>query len=210
MQIIDTQQIEFWPEEIILGCSRIKDDLSDDLLGETELKKYQAFHHPKRKSEYLTARYLFNFLVDRSALDLSQVQLLKHQDGKPFFELAGEQAFVSFSHTPSHVFCAISESLDLGIDAEQVQREVNPKVLKRILSTQEQAQLSKEEPIKLWTIKEAAVKCLGTGLRTNLNEVQIHKKEKNRFSVRFNNEYLFEICSFRQLNHQIALAYQSK
>lgn len=210
MKIIDTQKIEHWPGEVLLGHAQIRDDLPDKLLRDSELKEYQAFHHPNRKAEYLTARYLFKFLVDHSGLDFSSVELLKQQDGKPFFELAGGHSFVSFSHTNSHVFCAISKTLDVGIDAELTTRIINPKVIKRILSKPEQAYLDMEDPIKLWTIKEAAVKCLGTGLRTNLNEVIIQKNEGDQYSVRFNDEYLFEICSFTQLNHQIALAYQSQ
>jgi phosphopantetheinyl transferase len=58
-------------------------------------------------------------------------------------------------------------------------------------------------------LKEAAVKYLGTGLRTNLNEVIISFEKDGQISARFNNDKLIEICSFRSTDHQIALAYHS-
>lgn len=210
MEKIDTSKIENWPEKVILGYARISDRYSKNVLSKHEEIEFSNFLNPKRQAEFLTARHLFRYLLEQSGLDLSIIKLSKHEEGKPFFEIEGEHAFVSFSHSQSHVFCALSKTIDMGLDVEQKSRMVNERVLKRILSEEEQGYLLRENPVQLWTIKEAAVKCMGTGLRTNLNEVQIHKNKKNRFSVRFNNEYYFEICSFKQLNHQIALAYQSQ
>ena len=212
MQKIDTSNIENWPGKVILGVVEIEEGYSIKILSAREKEEYAGFSNDKRKAEYLSARHLFHSLAESlndEGLE-KRVELHKEDSGKPFAKFGEEIIYTSFSHSPSKVFCAISDTFDIGLDVELSNREVNDAVVNRILNDEEHHLAEEEEPIRLWTIKEAAVKCLGTGLRTNLDDLTIQKNEKNRFSVRFNNDKMFEICSFRQTDHQIALAYQSK
>lgn len=81
--------------------------------------------------------------------------------------------------------------MDIGLDTEWLDRKVDQRIVKRILGESEWEVFSDEDPILLWTIKEAAVKCLGTGLRTNLKELEIQKSEIE-FLVRINDEKHFK------------------
>ena len=55
----------------------------------------------------------------------------KTPQGKPFFP---EEAFhFSISHTKSHVFCCLSEE-NVGIDAEEADRDINLRLADKILS----------------------------------------------------------------------------
>ena len=87
--------------------------------------------------------------------------------GKPYFT-EGDLHF-SISHTPRHVFCVLAEN-PVGIDAEELDREVNLQLADRILSPREKEQydLVEDKQIALltfWVLKEAAAKCSGEGLR---------------------------------------------
>jgi len=210
MEKIDTSPISDWPEDVVLGSTVISDEGSSHILSSQEKDELSSFKSLNRKAEYISARSLFRFLLFEMNLDNQGIELLKEAGGKPYAKSQDKTIYVSFSHSPSKVFCAISETFDIGLDVELSNREVNDAVVNRILNNKEHHLADEEEPIRLWTIKEAAVKCLGTGLRTNLDDLTIQKNEKNRFSVRFNNDKMFEICSFTQTDHQIALAYQSK
>lgn len=210
MEKLDTSNVDYWPDGVILGSAEITGDIPLSVLTEKERVEFEGFISLKRKAEFLSARHLFHFLLGEINLQMHEVELFKEDKGKPYAKSLDKIIHVSFSHSPNRVFCALSPSHIIGVDVEAVDRKINPEVVKRILNENEWNQIGSEVPVKLWTIKEAAVKCLGTGLRTNLQELTIIKKEKNRFSVRFNNEKLFEICSFQQSDHQIALAYQSK
>ena len=210
MQKISTKHIEFWPEKVVLGFADISEEYQADILSDQELAEYNDFTNKRRQAEFLTARHLFKQLLEDHYINSNEVMLLKEELGKPYAKYNDEIIHVSFSHSPNKVYCALSLSKSIGLDVEDVNRNVNPSVVKRILNNDEAYLAVEEEPIRLWTIKEAAVKCLGTGLRTNLDDLTIQKNEKNRFSVRFNNDKMFEICSFTETDHQIALAYQSK
>lgn len=96
-------------------------------------------------------------------------EVAKAPRGKPYF-LTGDLHF-SITHTKTRVFCAISDQ-KVGIDAEDVNRQVNPALAEKILSPSEYAiyEAAEEEQknevlLRLWVMKEAEVKCSGLGLR---------------------------------------------
>lgn len=210
MEKLNTSDIYNWPRNVYLGMAEISDQRSLDIFSAQEKKEFEGFGSPKRKAEYLSGRHLFRFLLRDLNLPERDVHLYKDESGKPRARHKNQSIYLSFSHSPGKVFCAVSFKHELGLDVEQTDREISNSVVQRILNEQERNSIGEEDPVRLWTIKEAAVKYLGTGLRTNLNDLTIIKKEKSYYSVRFNNEKLIEICSFSQSDHQIALAYQSR
>ncbi len=206
MKLLDTSSIIDFPHEVKLGYSEIRSDLSADILTEDERKEWDEFTNQHRKDEFLSARKLLQELLIEEG-SKNNFKLQKHPLGKPFATDGNSEKFVSFSHSKNQVFCAISDSVDIGLDTEWLNRVVDERIVKRILGESEWEVFSDEDPILLWTIKEAAVKCLGTGLRTNLKELEIQKKGESEFFVRINDEKTFQICSFQELNHQISIAY---
>lgn len=91
-------------------------------------------------------------------------EILTADRGKPYF--AGNPVHFSISHTPRHVFCALSDR-PIGIDAEETDRQVNLKLADKILSPAEKARFdgTREALLRLWVLKEAAAKYTGEGLR---------------------------------------------
>lgn len=86
--------------------------------------------------------------------------------GKPYF-VEGNWHF-SISHTPKNVFCVLSER-PIGLDAEQMDRQINLALADKILSSSEREQFEKAEDKRLalltfWVLKEAAAKLTGEGL----------------------------------------------
>ncbi len=189
-----------------MGYAPINEGLSPSILTQKERAEWQGFTNESRKKEYLAARHLFRFLLAQGDLN-PNFELNKEALGKPYAQFQSEILNVSFSHSKELVMCAISPQCDIGLDIEWSRRQVNERLVKRFLSENEWKVFGEENPIKLWTMKEAAVKCLGTGLRTNLIDLELHKVEENKFSVIINDDKSFQICSFQLLDHQISIAY---
>ena len=89
------------------------------------------------------------------------------QRGKPYFA-AGNWHF-SISHTNKHAFCALSDA-PIGLDAEEMNRNIDLRLAEKILSPYEKAQFDAAPDkqaalIKFWVLKEAAAKLSGEGLR---------------------------------------------
>ena len=87
--------------------------------------------------------------------------------GKPYFP--GSDWHFSISHTPRHAFCALSHR-EIGIDAEELDRNVNLALAEKILSPGERVQFDaapdkRRALLTFWVLKEAQVKRTGDGLR---------------------------------------------
>lgn len=87
--------------------------------------------------------------------------------GKPYF--VNSPLHFSISHTPNHVFCVVSH-VPVGIDAEELDRDIDLQLAEKILSPMELAQFQQTaDPrlalLKFWVLKEAAGKCSGKGLQ---------------------------------------------
>ena len=84
--------------------------------------------------------------------------------GKPYFP--GEPVHFSISHTKKHAFCVLSDQ-PVGIDAEEVDRDIRPELAEKILSPTEKERYDnqKETLLRFWVLKEAAAKCSGEGLQ---------------------------------------------
>ena len=94
-------------------------------------------------------------------------EILVTDRGKPFFRESPWH--FSISHTKGHAFCVLSRE-NVGIDAEELDRRVNPALAKKILSTGEFAQYEAASDrnralLNFWVLKEAAAKYSGEGLR---------------------------------------------
>lgn len=209
MNILDTSDLEFWPREVAIAYSRHLPDVSPAILSSNDRMEFQTFTNAQRKIEFLTGRYLFQRLLPRFNLQPEHVQMYKEEKGKPY-ALAGDTLVnLSFSHSQDIVACAVSLKYRIGLDVESFKRQINNGVLARILDEQEWDVIGRDEPLRLWTIKEAVLKCSGHGLQTVMRNLAIRKYSSNHYLLRFNDENRYEICSFNALNHQIALAYQS-
>ncbi len=86
--------------------------------------------------------------------------------GKPGFA-SGNWHF-SISHTKSHAFCVLADR-PVGLDAEEADRAIDPRLAASILSPGEKAQFDQaDDPRKtlltFWVLKEAAGKLTGKGV----------------------------------------------
>ena len=97
--------------------------------------------------------------------DLPEIRIM--EGGKPYF--ADSPLHFSISHSKNHAFCALS-AFPIGIDAEEMDRNIQLRHAEKILSASEllrfeQAKDKRAALLKLWVLKEAAMKLTGQGLR---------------------------------------------
>lgn len=118
--------------------------------------------------------------------------------GKPYF--SGNPVFFSISHTKNHVFCALSPR-PIGIDAEELYRDINLRLAEKILSEAEYSQyLQAEDPrtalLTFWVLKEAQAKLTGEGLRGypnttdfSLDDPRVHTENDCLLAVLEDDDY---------------------
>jgi 4'-phosphopantetheinyl transferase len=82
----------------------------------------------------------------------------------------------SLSHTNGMVACAVTSAAAVGVDVERLDRGVDAaKIAARFFAPEETAQLTRLDGdarrahfCDIWTLKEALVKALGTGIASSL------------------------------------------
>ena len=89
------------------------------------------------------------------------------EKGKPYF--AESKLHFSVSHTKNHAFCVLSDK-PVGIDAEELSRQVKPMLAQKILSAEEFVRYEKAADknralLTFWVLKEARAKCTGEGIQ---------------------------------------------
>ena len=94
-------------------------------------------------------------------------EIALEERGKPYF--TDSPWYFSISHSKKHVFCALSQR-NIGIDAEEADRQVSLKLAEKILSPKEKAQFDAASDPRLtlltfWVLKEARAKLTGIGLK---------------------------------------------
>lgn len=103
--------------------------------------------------------------------------------GKPCF--VGSDWHFSISHTKRRVFCALSRE-NIGIDAEELDRNISLSLAEKILSPSEKTQFDAAEDkrtalLKFWVLKEAAAKLSGEGLRGYPNHTNFSLEDPRVF-----------------------------
>lgn len=104
--------------------------------------------------------------------------------GKPYF--ADSHWHFSISHTPYHVFVVL-EKHPVGLDAEELTRQVSPKLAQKLLSPGEYAQYAAAQDknkalLTFWVLKEAQGKLTGEGVRPWPNRTAFSLDDKRVFT----------------------------
>ena len=142
------------------------------VLSTTEMAQYHRFHSEKDKHSYLVSHALLrNALSKYADVDAAEWQFSTGEHGKPALSEPSAAPGLCFNltHTPDLSACVISLNRRCGIDAENIERKNKLKAIaQRMFAEEELAQLDENNIASrfyyFWTLREAYVKALGSGL----------------------------------------------
>ena len=125
------------------------------------LKTSEAFSGKKETPEWI---WVTAEVVIKRLLTLPPARIEKTSAGKPYF--ADKQGlFLSLSHSGEYAVCAVSD-VPVGVDIQKC-LDGKRNILKRIMCPGEEG----ADLFRLWTAKEACVKCTGAGLSKDFREL---------------------------------------
>ena len=153
-------------------------------LDEGERSRRERFGHAGRRRQYTLCRAALRaILCGRLGCANEALSFGEEGRGKPVALLSGNPAPVTFSvsHSGIHGLIAVATAGRLGVDVEErVPRRDLDALMAAVLTPAERAEIEAAgggERIGrfygLWTIKEALVKALGTGLRLDLAGLEV-------------------------------------
>ncbi len=159
-----------------------KEDLNDFYLRIPKQKRMQIdkYKNYETKTRTLVAEILLNNLLASQNISYQNIKYFNNKYGKPY--LKNSELFFNISHSFDYVITTISNK-EIGIDIEKV-RKTSLKVINLFATSKEKKYiLSSDENIeerifKIYTLKEAYFKMLGTNLNHILEIEFIIKNDK--------------------------------
>ena len=143
------------------------------------------------KIRTLLSRKLTEYAICHLAnLSPSILSFGKEKYGKPKL-LSHSKIFFNVSHCDSWIVCAVDEK-PIGLDIEKI-TSLNWDTLEIFCSTSERNKLKKSkcpefQYYQYWTIKEAMLKLIGTGLLTDPRKVMVFFLKGSLIKVNFENK----------------------
>jgi 4'-phosphopantetheinyl transferase len=150
-------------------------------LSDDERARQRSFVSPELRRRFGAARAGLRTLLGRHLdLDPRRLAFATNEFGKP--RLAGDgQVHFNLSHCEERAVLAISDTAEVGIDLEcerpiehvdLAKRYFHPNEVTAITASPDEAE-QRRAFFLVWTLKEAVVKALGTGLSTPLDSFEI-------------------------------------
>ena len=177
---------------VVLSINSLKNITSKSkryFLSELEQSNLKTFKSEKRKLDWLAG-----IICAKEAIALvhnlpaSEVTIQKNQDGKPFGVYQTQHFPVSISHS-SGIAIALSTTHDtIAVDLEKIETK-HPSFIRTSFTNTEQRTLNITPDNStlvtlLWTIKEAAFKFDGTGIKDNLLKTEIFGSHSSGFKIK--------------------------
>lgn len=152
----------------------------------------------KEQSEYCINK-LKEICVDEYGMVRDDLEILRTDDGKPYFSKVDLQFNISHSKGMAAI---VIDNNKCGIDIEKI-RETDFKIANRFFNDNEKNYINQsvsiEEKTKrffeIWTGKEAYTKYLGCGLRLKMNSFDVLSKNiSGLLSYQEKNGYMICVC----------------
>ena len=182
MKELAADQAHVWfvrPEEVL---RRGLVDRYSQLLTADETERGLRFRFEESRLEYLVTRVLVRTVLSRYAdVGPGDWKFGKHPGGRPEVvqPMPATTPRFSLSHTRELIACLVARDRDVGVDVENTTRSVGfLEIAERYFSAGEVADIrSLPEPgarkrfFEYWTLKESAIKAMGTGISSGLSRV---------------------------------------
>lgn len=173
-------------------------------------EKVKKLQNKKAAYESITAGYLFQELCERKlGITAEQIKIIAREHGKPQLDGYGDFKF-NISHTDGMVVLAYGKS-ECGIDVERI-REHDLKVARRCFCESEYDYIvnglygaGKREDeyarfFHMWTMKEAYLKYMGSGISVPLNSFEIDGynncfvEKEEELHTKYVDSYVISVC----------------
>ena len=121
-----------------------------------------------------------------------------NEHGKPMI-VGHPEIFFNLSHCKEAAICVVSDQ-PVGVDVESV-RSFNESLVRYTMNEAEVEEIESSEDqaiafIRLWTMKESALKLIGTGISNELKQVLQQENLQFQTFVDTQRRFVYSICHF--------------
>lgn len=173
---IKRHEIHLWRLDMRQLDQESIENTAGALCTAAELARAQRF--VRGRLEHLATRILLRrVLANYLGQSPSALEFAQHPKGKPY--LADTNILFNLSHSAQEALLGVSHGLNIGVDIEQNKSRLNAlELATHFFADHETHWLQRLEPedqerqfYRLWTLKEAMLKALGTGIASGLDNI---------------------------------------
>lgn len=172
--------VEVWHAPAALEEPGPTEVFCEQLLLADERLRADRFRVASARHQHIVGRAMARVLLSAGHCQTHEIGFRVLDHGKPIVEspTSACRAF-NIAHTRGLVVCGLGSPRHwLGVDVEWVDRRTSPDLARRYFATEEIRQLDattnedehRELFLRLWTLKEAFIKAIGTGMYTPLDQ----------------------------------------
>ena len=160
----------------------------DTILSKNEKNKAHEFQHQDDKLSFTKCRSILRSTLSKWLnCNPNEINIIHRENGKPYLEHSKVIEF-NITHTKGLAAIAFSIDSEVGIDVENLNREINlDQVAKKVFTTSEQSLINannqndkKKTFFRLWTSKESYLKATGQGLRIDPRKISVDPPIENK------------------------------
>ncbi|MHA2250886.1 MAG: SDR family NAD(P)-dependent oxidoreductase [Candidatus Kariarchaeaceae archaeon] len=176
------------PSIIAIEVDPLKDvsiQFLNDFLTDDERKRFNKLKIKKKRNEWLAGRIAAKLALSKTTqIPIESIEILKDKNRSPYAIIDDRKVDVSISHSNG---LAVATSGEMGIDLDTIQ-DREPSFISEVFSKKEikEHNLKNATPsliTQLWTVKEAHLKRMRIGLKTDLHKTEITKTAENSYTV---------------------------
>ena len=180
-------------EELRRGFEQMSDGRKESVM---------RMHNKKKRNLRICADMLCRkAIAEFCGVNTDEIRFTLSPSGKPYVN--NLPVYFSISHSGNLAVCAVSEK-EIGIDIEKT-RELHPRISEKFCTESEAEYIRTAENgiFRIWTLKEAYFKCIGTGLGTDIKNVSFSVSDnkitcsENGFELSFihiEDGYVCSVC----------------
>ncbi len=184
------QDVEVWHAPAALEQPGATEIYCERLLLADERARADRFRIASARHQHIVGRGMARTLLAAGHCEPHEISFRVLDHGKPIMAspLNACRAF-NIAHTRGLVLCGLGPAQHwLGVDVEWMDRRTDPELARRYFAPEEIRQLDatghtderRELFLRLWTLKEAFIKAIGTGMYTPLDQFAFEDAASNR------------------------------